>query len=283
MNPLTWESEVKGISNILAKLVKKKKAYSKRHLTRATYSRLNGQLPHNLNLCTPVFLGSVPAGSASQQKATKSLSSQEHCWEDQRGSQVSPTERMAKLKLKHQSANSGNLSKVAITCNVEKVKTMRCFWEMKFEPEVSPQEQICSISIFSISESPAGGSKTLILLCFIYRLNLHILYTAHSHPRTNIYFHYDYCCHAKNILNKNSWNGSPLHHLRCANNPKLMQQLKALIKDAIFFVLHATAKIFTWAVWAARPPTHQERDRDCTWQSYRWNQGRPWVLQTCRT
>lgn len=57
---------------------------------------------------------------------------------------------MAKLKSMLQSANSGNLSKVEVTCNhVEKVKTMRCFWEMKFEPEVSMQAQICSIlSIF---------------------------------------------------------------------------------------------------------------------------------------
>lgn len=87
--------------------------------------------------------------SASQQKSDRGHPAKKTA-EKIRGSQVSPAERMAKLKSMHQSANSGNLRKVEVTCNhVEKVKTMRCFWEMKFEPEVSMQAQICSIlSIF---------------------------------------------------------------------------------------------------------------------------------------
>lgn len=83
---------------------------------------------------------------ANQQKSNKEVIQLERLQRRQkRRSQDSPTERMAKLKSVHQNANSGNLSKVAITCNVEKVKTMRYFWEMKFEPEVSMQAPIYSI------------------------------------------------------------------------------------------------------------------------------------------
>lgn len=81
--------------------------------------------------------------SAGQQKSELQLGRLQR--RQERGSQVSPTERMAKLKSANRRANSGNLSAMAITCNVEKVQTMRCFWEMKFEPEVSMQAQICSI------------------------------------------------------------------------------------------------------------------------------------------
>lgn len=44
---------------------------------------------------------------------------------------------MAKLKSVHNGANSRNMTKLALFPYLEKVKTMRCYWEMKFDPEVS--------------------------------------------------------------------------------------------------------------------------------------------------
>lgn len=46
---------------------------------------------------------------------------------------------MAKRKSLHQCASTGNTSRLAISPNLEKVKTVRCFWEMKIEPEVIAQ------------------------------------------------------------------------------------------------------------------------------------------------
>lgn len=49
------------------------------------------------------------------------------------------TVRMAKRKSVHHCACTGNTSRLAIIPNLEKVKTVRCFWEMKTEPEVITQ------------------------------------------------------------------------------------------------------------------------------------------------
>lgn len=49
------------------------------------------------------------------------------------------TVRMAKCKSVHHSACTGNTSRLEIIPNLEKVKTVRCFWEMKTEPEVTIQ------------------------------------------------------------------------------------------------------------------------------------------------
>lgn len=49
------------------------------------------------------------------------------------------TVRMAKRKSVHQCACTGNTSRLAIIPDLEKVKTVRCFWEMKIEPEVITQ------------------------------------------------------------------------------------------------------------------------------------------------
>ncbi|XP_026169070.1 myosin light chain kinase 3 isoform X2 [Mastacembelus armatus] len=43
---------------------------------------------------------------------------------------------MAKMKSVHQCATGQNMTKLAFSPHLEKVKTMRCFWEMKFEPEL---------------------------------------------------------------------------------------------------------------------------------------------------
>lgn len=71
---------------------------------------------------------------------------------------------MAKLRSVHQCANGGNPTRLALTCNLEKVKAMRCFWEMKFEPEVSmqivPHRYVISKQSLKLSEEPAGGGKT---------------------------------------------------------------------------------------------------------------------------
>lgn len=72
---------------------------------------------------------------------------------------MSPSGRMAKLKSVHQCTSSRNMTKLALFPYLEKVKTMRCFWEMKFEPQVSMQFTNSLEKILS----PCEG----VLICFL--------------------------------------------------------------------------------------------------------------------
>lgn len=51
------------------------------------------------------------------------------------------------------------MTKLALFPYLEKVKTMRCFWEMKFEPEVSTQ------LINSILKDTQAGSRIIDIFC----------------------------------------------------------------------------------------------------------------------
>lgn len=113
--------------------------------------------------------GSTPKRTASPESGHRSSLSQ------------TATVRTAKCKSAHHCACTGNTSRLDIIPNLEKVKTVRCFWEMKTEPEVVTQRNPpCSLrAVCNTACNPLTYQQMSVKAIFLSRaVERHSVFTS---------------------------------------------------------------------------------------------------------